>query len=89
MARASGDGAGAHRDPGRRGRDALLVVLRPPHGDDLHLERGLRGLSARAIAEGVYVIPCDEAAFDAARALTREIERHGGLAILGRGSVVG
>jgi len=73
----------------RASSDALLVVLRRPRGEELDLERGLLELSARAIGEGVYVIPGCEAAFDAARRLTRQIERHGGLAILGRGSVVG
>ena len=69
--------------------DALLVVLRRPHGEDLDLEQGLRGLRARALADDVYVIPGESGALDAARLLTRQIERHGGLAILGRGSVVG
>ena len=55
----------------RASSDALLVVLRRPRGEELDLERGLLELSARAIGEGVYVIPGCEAAFDAAQAIVR------------------
>ena len=69
--------------------NVLLVVLRRPADPDLDLGSQLRELSASSLTEGVYFIPDVEGAFDAARSLTDLIERAGGLALLGRGSILG
>lgn len=69
--------------------EVLLVVLRRPADPDIDLEAELRELCARPLAAGVYFIPDIEGAFAAARSLTDLIERAGGLALLGRGSILG